>query len=104
MVAVPQPETNRPQGELLPALPTGGTQAAAQSSWLGRVLAVVGALLSAVYLSNIGLGTFELLPDVLPAVGNIDEVLFTLLLVYCLRKLGIDVAPFLSSRLRPRSP
>jgi uncharacterized membrane protein YkvA (DUF1232 family) len=40
-----------------------------------KLTAIVLALLSAVYLINPTAGVFELLPDVIPFVGNVDESL-----------------------------
>ena len=54
--------------------------------------------MSLIYLANFDAGIWELIPDIFPVIGNIDEALFTLLLVYCLRKLGIDLLPHLRSR------
>ena len=71
----------------------------AKPGWLGQMLALVGALVSALYLANIGVGIFELSPDNLPGIGNIDEFLFSLLLIYCLQKLGVNLLPI----LRPRA-
>ncbi len=42
------------------------------------------------YLINPGAGIFELLPDNLPFIGNLDEVGATALLFACLRYFGID--------------
>jgi len=70
---------------------------APESKWLTRALALAGALVSAIYLANMGAGFVELIPDNIPVAGNIDEVLFTLLLIYCLRRLGIEL-PHLRSR------
>jgi hypothetical protein len=70
-------------------------------NWPGQTLAVIGVVLSLLYLSNVGAGFLELIPDNLPGIGNIDEVAFTMILIYCLRRLGIDLAPHLRSRLTP---
>ena len=40
-----------------------------------KVIAVVLGLLSALYLVNPTAGIFELLPDAIPFVGNVDETL-----------------------------
>ncbi|MBW2456153.1 MAG: DUF1232 domain-containing protein [Deltaproteobacteria bacterium] len=51
----------------------------------------LGALTSLVYLLNPGAGVFELLPDALPLVGNLDEAAFAALLLTSIRgfrKLG----------------
>ena len=55
-----------------------------------KVLATLGALLSIVYLINPTMGVFEILPDNLPGVGNIDEAAVTALLIGCLRAVGFD--------------
>ena len=85
------PETDRPRAEVLPPL----EKERPATSWMGYLFAAAGALVSAVYLANIGAGIFELSPDVVPGVGNLDEVIFSFLLVFCLRKLGIDLLPHL---------
>jgi len=59
----------------------------------GKALAVVGVILSALFLLNFTMGIFEI-PDNLPIVGNLDEVAATALLLACLRYLGLDVLPF----------
>ncbi|HZN33208.1 MAG TPA: hypothetical protein VFB80_05290, partial [Pirellulaceae bacterium] len=69
--------------------------------WLGTSLAVVGALVSALYLANLTAGAFEFPPDVFPGVGNLDEFAFSLLLVYCLQKLGINLLPFMKPGALP---
>jgi hypothetical protein len=63
------------------------------TSWSGMLLAALGAVASLLYLANPGFGLAEILPDGLPGVGNIDEFLFSLLLVFCLQKLGVNL-PF----------
>ena len=52
--------------------------------------AVLGTLLSTVYLSNIGFGVAELIPDNIPVAGNLDELLASLLLIRSLLYLGLD--------------
>jgi hypothetical protein len=66
--------------------------------WAERLAALVGIVISLLYLSNLGVGLVELLPDNVPLVGNLDEAFFTVLLLACLRKLGINLLP----HLRPR--
>lgn len=58
-------------------------------SFARKGAALIGALGSIAYLSNIGFGVVEFLPDNLPVVGNLDEMLFTCLLLYCSSYLGI---------------
>lgn len=48
-------------------------------------------LLSALYLLNVGLGVFELIPDNFPIIGNLDEAAAALLLLKCLAHFGLDL-------------
>jgi hypothetical protein len=50
----------------------------------------------AVYLMNPGGGQHELLTDDKPFVGNLDEVLATIILISGLRYFGLDIAKFFS--------
>lgn len=52
-------------------------------------------LLSAIYLINPTLGLFELIPDNLPVVGNLDEAFFAAVLIAVLRYFGMDITKFL---------
>lgn len=47
----------------------------------------LGAAAGALYLVNPTAGVFELLPDNLPFVGNLDEALFTALFIESVRRL-----------------
>lgn len=53
-------------------------------------MTLVGVL-GLIYLLNPGLGIFELLPDSLPIIGNIDEALAATLVLAALREYGIDL-------------
>jgi uncharacterized membrane protein YkvA (DUF1232 family) len=48
-------------------------------------LAWLGAGVSVLYLVNPGFGVFELLPDNIPGLGNLDEAAATALLIACIR-------------------
>ena len=50
-------------------------------------------VLSALYLSNVGAGFIEFIPDNLPFVGNIDEATATFLLLNCLAYFGVNIGP-----------
>jgi len=54
------------------------------------VVFVVG-FISLIYLLNPTMGVFELIPDNIPLIGNLDEVGATALLFYALRYFGYDV-------------
>lgn len=63
---------------------------AEKNGFASGCLALLGVLVSLVYLSNISMGIIEI-PDNLPLVGNLDEVFFSGLLFACLAKLGINL-------------
>jgi len=48
-------------------------------------------LLSVVYILNPTAGFFELIPDNLPFIGNLDEAAAVGLLLMCLKYFGIDL-------------
>ena len=50
-------------------------------------------VLSALYLLNVGAGIFEVVPDVVPFAGNIDEATATFLLLNCLAYFGVNIGP-----------
>jgi uncharacterized membrane protein YkvA (DUF1232 family) len=51
-------------------------------------------LAALIYLLNPGAGLFEILPDNLPLVGNLDEAAAMALLAACLRHFGIRLPGF----------
>ena len=53
----------------------------------GKLWPILGLGVSGLYLLNPGFGVFELLPDNLPGVGNLDEGGAVLLFIACLRRL-----------------
>lgn len=57
------------------------------------VLATIGAALSGLFLLNLSFGLIEI-PDNLPFVGNLDEVVVSGLFYGCLSYLGVDLIPF----------
>ena len=48
-------------------------------------------LLAALYILNPTAGVFEIIPDNLPLVGNLDEAAAVALLLMCLKYFGIDL-------------
>jgi uncharacterized membrane protein YkvA (DUF1232 family) len=48
-------------------------------------------LLAALYILNPTAGLFEIIPDNLPLVGNLDEAAAVALLLMCLKYFGIDL-------------
>jgi hypothetical protein len=69
-----------------------------QSTVAGKLLAIAGVVISCLYLANLGGGFLVEIPDVIPGVGNLDEVFFTTVLLASLAKLGISVVPNLKSK------
>ena len=55
------------------------------------ILIAIAGILAGIYLINPTLGVFELLPDNLPFVGNLDEGAATVVLLSSLAYFGIDL-------------
>lgn len=72
----------------------------------GTAYLISGAL-SAVYLSNIGAGVIEFIPDNIPLAGNLDEVIATIILLKSAAFFGLK-RPLLANAdkriLDPKSP
>lgn len=59
---------------------------------LFKEMAIIGlAVIAGIYLANPTSGFFELIPDVVPFVGNLDETAAVLILMNTLRYYGIDL-------------
>ncbi len=57
-----------------------------------KTIGVIGlGLLSALYILNPGAGIFELIPDNIPVIGNLDEATAVMILLACLRYFNIDI-------------
>ena len=78
------------QGVLIDKEDTGQSKSSPVTSLVvGCVALVLG-----IYLLNPTFGVFELLPDNLPIVGQLDEVAATTGLLACLSYFGIDLPWF----------
>jgi hypothetical protein len=53
-------------------------------------VALIG-IISFLYLVNPGMGVFELIPDNIPLIGNMDETTAAYLLISALAYFGIDL-------------
>ncbi|MBX2818892.1 MAG: DUF1232 domain-containing protein [Rhodothermaceae bacterium] len=63
------------------------------------IVAILG-LVSLLYLLNPSMGFLELIPDVLPFIGNLDEGAAMTLLLMSLRYFGLDITK-LFDRTKP---
>ncbi|HQW04767.1 MAG: DUF1232 domain-containing protein [Flavobacteriales bacterium] len=64
-----------------------------------KFLVGMAGVLAFLYLLNPTLGIFELIPDNVPFVGNLDEATATMVLIAALRYFGWDVTEwFMKSR------
>ncbi len=71
---------------------------------LKSVAIFVTGVISTLYLINPGAGIFELIPDNLPLVGNLDEAGATALLLACLRYFGFDFLALFKGRSKDEGP
>jgi uncharacterized membrane protein YkvA (DUF1232 family) len=63
-----------------------------------RLLVVLAGVLALLYLLNPTLGIFELVPDNIPFVGNLDEATATMVLLAALRYFGWDLTDLFKKR------
>lgn len=56
-----------------------------------KIVVICLGLLSVIYLLNPTAGVFEILPDNLPFIGNLDEAAAVALLLMCLKFFGIEL-------------
>ena len=56
-----------------------------------NIIIILLGIISLLYLLNPTAGIFELIPDNLPFVGNLDEAGAAALLIMCLRYFGLDL-------------
>ena len=56
-----------------------------------KIAVFILGLFALIYLLNPGAGIFEILPDNLPFIGNLDEAAAVALLLMCLKYFGIDI-------------
>jgi len=71
---------------------------------LRTVIVIIIGLLSGLYLLNPGAGVFELIPDNIPLLGNLDEASAVMLLMACFRYFNIDLSNFFRRRRREIEP
>ncbi|MDH5258951.1 MAG: DUF1232 domain-containing protein [Gammaproteobacteria bacterium] len=59
---------------------------------LKTLVIILLGILSLFYIFNPGAGIFELIPDNIPILGNLDEATAMIVLLACLRYFGIDIS------------
>lgn len=65
---------------------------------LKTVGVIILGVLSLLYIFNPGAGIFELIPDNIPFLGNLDEATAAMILLACLRYFGIDIGDIFNRR------
>ena len=55
------------------------------------IIVVIFGIVALIYLLNPTMGLFELIPDNLPIIGNLDEAAATAIVLYSLKYYGIDI-------------
>ncbi|MDH3327133.1 MAG: DUF1232 domain-containing protein [Gammaproteobacteria bacterium] len=58
---------------------------------LKSLIVIFAGLLSILYILNPGAGIFELIPDNIPIIGNLDEATAVVILLSCFRYFNIDI-------------
>ncbi|MFC1598664.1 DUF1232 domain-containing protein [Patescibacteria group bacterium] len=65
---------------------------------LKRITALILGISSLVYVFNPTAGILEIIPDVMPGVGNLDEAAAMLILFAVLRYFGLDITSPLDTK------
>jgi hypothetical protein len=69
-----------------------------RGGWVKAIFVAIVGILSTIYLVNPTLGVFELIPDNLPIIGNLDEGAATALLLSSLAYFGWDLRTLFGRR------
>lgn len=59
---------------------------------------IILGVFSLLYIFNPGAGIFELIPDNIPFLGNLNEATAVVMLLACLRYFGIDLSNIFNRR------
>jgi len=84
------------EGEVVPEEPVE------RPGW-GKALAWATIILGGVYIVNPTAGIFELIPDVVPIAGNLDEAALMFLIFGAMRYLGWRLPEFVERWTQPRA-
>src|SRR5262245_44483863 len=94
----PEPTESLPRHPPSPMTTPPAATPRPSSTLPGKLVAIAGVLISCAYLANLGSGILLEIPDIIPGLGNLDEVFFTTVLLASLAKLGIPLIPNLKGR------
>jgi uncharacterized membrane protein YkvA (DUF1232 family) len=53
---------------------------------LKKIFSVIGIIIGVIYILNPTFGVFEIIPDNIPYIGNLDEASAVLLILACLKE------------------
>ena len=53
-----------------------------------KVVCVIGMIIGIIYILNPTFGVFEIIPDNLPYIGNLDDASAVLLIIACFKQLS----------------
>ena len=83
----------------MPSSPPSPPPSAPTTRTTGKTIgALVLGVVSVLYILNPGFGVFELIPDNIPIVGNLDEAAATVILLNCLAYFGLDLRNLMGGR------
>ena len=82
-------------------LPAKDSPLPMQPGW-AKAVAWATIALGAIYIINPTAGVFELIPDVIPVVGNLDEAAAMFLIFGAMRYLGMRMPDFIERWARPQ--
>jgi Protein of unknown function (DUF1232) len=94
----PERESNNPYESPRRQLGRDASNAPPSGSIVKSIIAAIVGIVCAIYLINPTLGVFELIPDNLPVVGNLDEATATALLLSSLAYFGWDLRTLFGRR------
>ena len=66
------------------------------------LVGVLGAI-SAVYILNPTAGIFEIIPDNIPVIGNLDEAAAAAILVSCFTYFGVDIGSIFGRKKKEKA-
>lgn len=65
---------------------------------------ILVGLIAGFYLINPTAGVFELIPDIIPIIGNLDEATASLIIISVMRYYGLDLSRLFGGRAAQQHP